>query len=179
MLNYRDEEGRGDDGGGTNCIFWKILPLRALLMTPFTPDYENCKEHLPTHLTFTPSFRDFQPSISSVIFLVLHFYWAALQNSSKINCVRMSAFDYKSLSNVWFLTMEENSFAKVNAKKTKNHSIPENALFYTQSLNTPQPPLILTHPFYQHNYSLRRNSPYCDLPPHFRTFVLTTQPSPY
>ena len=52
----------------------------------------------------------------------------------------MSAFDYKSLSNVWFLTMEENSFAKVNAKKKKNHLIPENALFYTQSLNTPHPP---------------------------------------
>ena len=141
MLNYRDEEGRGDDGGGTNCIFWKILPLRALLMTPFTPDYENCKEHLPTHLTFTPSFRDFQPSISSVIFLVLHFYWAALQNSSKINCVRMSAFDYKSLSNVWFLTMEENSFAKVNAKKKKkSFDSRERPVLYSKLEHPPPPP---------------------------------------
>ena len=163
--------------GGQIAFFGKFYPLE--LMTPFTPDYENCKEHLPTHLTFTPSFRDFQPSISSVIFLVLHFYWAALQNSSKINCVRMSAFDYKSLSNVWFLTMEENSFAKVNAKKKKKpFDSRERPVLYSK-LEHPPPPLILTHPFYQHNYSLRRSSPYCDLPPHFRTFVLTTQPSPY
>ena len=44
-------------------------------------------------------------------------------------------------SNVRFHTIEENSFAAVNAKRknTENHFIPENALFYTQSLNTPHP----------------------------------------
>ena len=31
-------------------------------MTPL-PDYEICKEHLPTNLIFTPSIHDFQPSI--------------------------------------------------------------------------------------------------------------------
>ena len=56
-------------------------------------------------------------------------------------------------SNVRFLTMEENSFAAVNTRKpTENHFIPENTLFYTESLNILS--LILTHSFYQQNYSL-------------------------
>ena len=62
--------------------------------------------------------------------------------------------------NVWLLTIEENIFAAVNVKKTKqqqqqnkateNHFITENAMFYNQSLNTLLPnSLISTHPFYQ------------------------------
>ena len=59
--------------------------------------------------------------------------------------------------NVWFLTTDENSFTALNTqtkknetKKIENHFIPENALFYTQSLNTPLPnSLIPIHPFYQ------------------------------
>ena len=42
-------------------------------------------------------------------------------------------------SNVQFFTMEEISFVAVNTKKkkkTENHFILENALFFTQSLNT-------------------------------------------
>ena len=50
-------------------------------------------------------------------------------------------------SNVQFLTMEENSFTVVNVNKnTENYFLPENPLFYTQSLNTlppnPHPPIL-------------------------------------
>ena len=43
-------------------------------------------------------------------------------------------------SNVQFLTMEENSFVVINEKKPRKHFISENALFYTQILNTLFPP---------------------------------------
>ena len=53
MLNYRGL------GGGVKLLFFgNFYPLWLLIMTPI-PDYENCKEHLPTHLTFTPHFMTF------------------------------------------------------------------------------------------------------------------------
>ena len=48
-------------GGRSNHIFWKLLPSIAFNNEP--QDYENCNEHLPTHLIFTPSPHDFQPLI--------------------------------------------------------------------------------------------------------------------
>ena len=85
--------------GLTICKYSSMLNYRGVQMMtpPPPPDYKNCKEHLPTQLTLTPLLHDFQPSIPSVIFLLLHFYWATLQNSTKINCDRMSTFDYKSI----------------------------------------------------------------------------------
>ena len=47
-------------------------------------------------------------------------------------------------SNVQFLTMEENCFVVINEKKPRKHFISENALFYTQILNTLFPPY--SHP---------------------------------
>ena len=47
---------------GSNCINWKFLPSIAFDNDP-PPDYENCKEHVLTHLIFTPSLHDSQPSI--------------------------------------------------------------------------------------------------------------------
>ena len=55
MLNYRGL------GGGVKLLFFgNFYPLWLLIMPP-TPDYENCKEHLPTRLTFSPLLHDFQP----------------------------------------------------------------------------------------------------------------------
>ena len=51
-------------------------------------------------------------------------------------------------SNVRFLTMEENSFAALTAKKkqnTENHFIKEKTLIYAQSLNTHSPWFQPTH----------------------------------
>ena len=47
----------------SSCIFWEFLPSIALNNDP--TDYENCKEHLPTHLIFTPLLHDFQPQHSN------------------------------------------------------------------------------------------------------------------
>ena len=78
-------------------------------------------------------------------------------------------------SKVRFLTMEENSFAAVNAKTKKkpkeNHFIPENALFYTQSLNNPPPPLIPTHFI---NKIIACPEGHFNMTLHFNKFVLTT-----
>ena len=64
--NYRGE--------GVKLHFLETLPLIAFNNDPSLQDYENCTEHLPTPLTFTPSLYDFQASIPSVFFFVLHFY---------------------------------------------------------------------------------------------------------
>ena len=82
-------------GWGVKLHFWNFLPPIAFNNDPPFSDYENCKKHLPTQLTFTPSLYDYQLSVPSVIFLVLHFYWATLQNSTKLNYDRISKFGYK------------------------------------------------------------------------------------
>ena len=52
----------GGDGGLDQIgFFLKFSPPIAFNNDP--PDYENCKEHLPTHLIFTPSLHYFQPSM--------------------------------------------------------------------------------------------------------------------
>ena len=64
-------------GGREGCqiaFFRNFYPLQLLIMTLISPDFKNCKEHLTTHLTFASLLHDFQPSILSVTFLVLHFY---------------------------------------------------------------------------------------------------------
>ena len=92
MLNYRGL------GGGVKLLFFgNFYPLWLLIMTPI-PDYENCKEHLPTHLTFTPTFHDFQPQCPLWFFLYFIFIELLFKTQQKSTVIEgQHSIDYKSM----------------------------------------------------------------------------------
>ena len=145
MLNYTGGRGRGQIALFTPIAFNNEPPPPI--------DYEICKEHLPTHLTFTPSLHDFQSSIPSVIFLVLHFYWATLQNSTKIviecqHSIKECTASNWMCSNVPFSPWKLLRSGKCKKKKKVHRKLffpRERPVLYSKFEHAPSPQFPPTH----------------------------------